>query len=137
MTLTFRSPIVIRDITLRERIIGLDFGGGLLVTSFLSCFVLGMHYSGSNPWRSARVWGSLLGSGLSFLAFIYNEYKMGDKAMVHAHLIKKLDVCLNLAYGFFLAGMFFPLQYTLRKAVFDSSRLSWPCLSSRHSPTAR
>jgi hypothetical protein len=113
MTLTFRSPIIIRDISLRERIIGLDLGGGILVTSSLSCFVLGMHYSGSNPWRSAKVWGSLLGSGLSFLAFIYNEYKMRDKAMVHAHLIKKLDVCLNLAYGFFIAGTFFPLQYML------------------------
>ncbi|KAF9736974.1 hypothetical protein PMIN04_006605 [Paraphaeosphaeria minitans] len=113
MTLTFRSPIVIRDTALRERILGLDLGGGILVTSFLSCFVLGMHYSGSYPWSSPKVWGSLVGSALSFLAFIYNEYKMGDKAMVHAHLIKKLEVSMNLMYAFFLAGLFFPLQYML------------------------
>ncbi|KAF2449060.1 MFS gliotoxin efflux transporter glia [Karstenula rhodostoma CBS 690.94] len=113
MTLTFRSPIVIRDTKLRDCIIGLDLGGGVLVTSFLSCFVLGMHYSGSQPWKSPKVWGSLVGSALSFLAFIYNEYKMRDKAMIHAHLIKKLDVCMNLMYGFFLAGLFFPLQYML------------------------
>lgn len=113
MTLTFRSPIVIRDTPLRERIIGLDLGGGILVTSFLSCFVLGMHYSGSYAWSSPKVWGSLVGSALSFLAFLYNEYKMRDKAMVHAHLLKKFDVCLNLMYAFFIAGCFFPLQYTL------------------------
>ncbi|KAJ4356536.1 uncharacterized protein N0V89_004570 [Didymosphaeria variabile] len=113
MTLTFRSPIVIRDMKLRERIIGLDLNGGCLVTSFLSCFVLGMHFSGTHPWSSPTVWGSLVGSVLSFLAFIYNEYKMRDKAMVHAHLIKKWDVCLNLMYAFFLSGMFFPLQYML------------------------
>ncbi|KAL1606455.1 hypothetical protein SLS60_003859 [Paraconiothyrium brasiliense] len=113
MTLTFRSPIVIREMKLRERIIGLDLNGGILVTSFLSCFVLSMHYSGTHPWSSPRVWGSLVGSALSFLAFIYNEYKMRDKAMVHAHLIKKWNVSLNLMYGFFLAGLFFPLQYIL------------------------
>ncbi|KAJ4294143.1 hypothetical protein N0V90_007833 [Kalmusia sp. IMI 367209] len=113
MTLTFRSPLVPRETTLRQRIIGLDLGGGALVTSFLTCFVLGMHYSGTRPWSSPRVICSLVGSVLSFIAFVLNEWKMGDKAMLHAHLLRRPDIALNLIYVFFLAGVFFPLQFTL------------------------
>ena len=98
---------------LRDRFIGLDVSGGALVTSFLTCFVLGMHYIGTRPGSSPAVICSFIGSALSFLAFAYDQYIMGDKAMINAHLIRKTDVLFNLVYSFFLAGLFFPLQYTL------------------------
>lgn len=113
MTLTFRSPIIPRDMKLRDRILGLDLGGGVLVTSFLICYVLAMHYSSKQPWSSPAVICSLVGSALSFAAFVYDQHLMRDKAMVHAHLVRKPDILLNLIYSFFLAGLFFPLQYTL------------------------
>lgn len=113
MTLTFRSPIIPRDMRLRDRLAGLDLGGGILVTSFLTCFVLGMHYSGTQPWGSPAVICSLVGSALSFAAFVYDQYVLRDKAMVHAHLLRKVDIVLNLLFSFFIAGLFFPLQYTL------------------------
>ena len=102
MALSLKSPITIRETTLRQRIIGLDLGGGVLVTSSLSCFVLGMHYSGMRPWSALPVVGSLVGSALSFFAFIFNEWKMGEKAMVHAGLLRKPDILANLVFAFFL-----------------------------------
>ncbi|PVH97029.1 MFS general substrate transporter [Periconia macrospinosa] len=114
VTLSFNSPLQPpREKTVLSHIIGLDLNGGILVTAFLSCFVLGMHYVSTQPWTSPSVWGSLLGSALSFLVFLLNEYKMGPHAMVHAHLLRKPKIALNLVYMFFFAGVFSPLQYTL------------------------
>lgn len=114
VALSFRSPIrPPLNTTLLQRIVNLDLFGGCLVTSFLTCFVLGMHYSSTYPWTSPRVICSLIGSLLSFLAFVFNEYKMSSKAMVHAHLIRNPKIALNLAFMFFFAGLFHPLQYTL------------------------
>ncbi|CAI6339965.1 unnamed protein product [Periconia digitata] len=114
VALSFRSPLTPpREMKRIQRFASLDIGGGLLVTSFFTCFVLGMHYSSISPWTSPRVLCSLIGSFLSFCAFVFNEYKMGDKAMVHAHLLRRPKVALNLAFMFFFAGVFQPLQYTL------------------------
>lgn len=45
--------------------------------------------------------------------FIANEWRLGDKAMIQAHLLRKRAIVLNLVYIFFLAGLFFPLSYAL------------------------
>ncbi|KAK3214154.1 hypothetical protein GRF29_28g2197663 [Pseudopithomyces chartarum] len=66
-----------------------------------------------NLLRACDALFHLVGSALSFAAFVYDQHLMRDKAMVHAHLVRKPDILLNLIYSFFLAGLFFPLQYTL------------------------
>lgn len=113
MFLAFKDPIQPRVATLREKIRCLDLNGAIILSGCFSCFVLAMHWIGVNSWTSARVVGSFVGFGLLLACFAINEWAMGDKAMIQAHLLKNRLVLANLSYIFFLAGAFFPLMYTL------------------------
>lgn len=113
MFLCFKDPIRPKSATLREKILNLDLNGGTLLSGSLSCFVLAMHWIGINSWTSPRVIGSFVGFVGLLVCFVINEWAMGSKAMVQAHLFKNKLVLANLCYIFFLAGAFFPLMYTL------------------------
>jgi len=109
----FTPPIAPKEASLRERIIQMDLLGGTLITGALSCFVLAMHWSGIYRWSSPRSILSFVGFILLLLLFVMNEWRMGKKAMVQHHLLKNVSVLPNLIYIFFLAGVYFPLLYTL------------------------
>ncbi|KAF2634775.1 MFS gliotoxin efflux transporter glia [Massarina eburnea CBS 473.64] len=109
----FRSPPVPHGLSIKERIIQMDLFGGALIAAFLSCFVYAMQRGGTHPWKESRVIGALVGFCFLFFAFVANEWWMGDKAMVQGHLIRNKRIASNLLFVFFLAGLFFPLIYTL------------------------
>jgi MFS transporter, DHA2 family, glioxin efflux transporter len=67
----------------------------------------------SSSWNNWRVVTSLTGAAVLLLLFIANELFMGDRAMIQSHLLRRKKIALNLVYQFFLAGLFFPLSYTL------------------------
>ncbi|KAF1941641.1 MFS gliotoxin efflux transporter glia [Clathrospora elynae] len=113
MFLCFKTPLKTREAPLREKLLNLDLNGATLLCGSFSCFVLAMHWIGINPWTRARIIGSLVGFAGLFVCFVINEWVMGSKAMVQAHLFKNKLVLANLWYAFFLAGAFFPLMYTL------------------------
>lgn len=113
MFLCFKNPSKPKEAPLLEKLINLDLNGATLLSGSFSCFVLAMHWIGINSWTSPRVIGSFVGFAALFLCFIFNEWAMGRKAMVQAHLFKDRLVLANLCYIFFLAGAFFPLLYTL------------------------
>ena len=56
---------------------------------------------------------SLCATAVLFVLFVVNEWLMGSRAMIQAHLLKKRNITLNLMFQFFLAGLFFPLTYAL------------------------
>ncbi|KAF2489106.1 MFS gliotoxin efflux transporter glia [Lophium mytilinum] len=109
----FMPPIPPREASLRERIVQIDLLGSILVTGALSCFVLCMHWSGIYHWSSPRAILAMVSFVVLMLAFFANEGFMGPKAMIQHHLLKNSAVLPNLIYIFFLAGVYFPLLYTL------------------------
>ncbi|KAF2865058.1 MFS gliotoxin efflux transporter glia [Massariosphaeria phaeospora] len=109
----FTPPIPPKAASMQERILQTDLLGGIIITGALSCFVLAMHWSGIYQWSSPRAVLSLIGFIALFLLFIANEWRMGDKAMIQHHLLKNMTILPNLVYIFFLAGVYFPLLYTL------------------------
>ncbi|KAF2258931.1 MFS gliotoxin efflux transporter glia [Lojkania enalia] len=113
MFLFFTPPVPPKEAALLERIVHMDLLGGVLISGSLSCFVLAMHWSGIYSWSNPRSILIFTSSILLFCVFCINEWRMGDKAMVQSHLLRKLTVLPNLIYIFFLAGLFFPLLYTL------------------------
>lgn len=113
MLLCFSNPSKPKDATLLEKLLNLDLNGAILLSGCFSCFVLAMHWIGIMPWTGSRVVGSFASSAALFLCFVINEWAMGDKAMIRAHLFRNKLVLANLLYVFFLAGAFFPLMYTL------------------------
>ncbi|KAH8693760.1 putative efflux pump antibiotic resistance protein [Talaromyces proteolyticus] len=97
-----------------EKLIQMDFSGSLLATGAMACFITAMHWGGATkPWSSGAVIGSLAGSAGLVILFMLNEWKMHDRAMVQGHLFKKSSFVANLVYSFFLAGLYFPLLYSL------------------------
>jgi hypothetical protein len=100
--------------SIREKLFQMDFTGSLLATGSMICFITAMHWGGvTKPWSSAAVIGCLVASaGLAGL-FIANERLMGNRAMVQGRLLRNYTFVANLVYVFFLAGLYFPLLYSL------------------------
>jgi hypothetical protein len=85
-----------------------------MIVGSLTCFVLALQRGGvMTSWRDWRVITCLAASALLTILFIANEWRLGDKAMIQAHLLRRRSIVLNLVYIFFLAGLFFPLSYAL------------------------
>ncbi|KAF2475230.1 MFS gliotoxin efflux transporter glia [Lindgomyces ingoldianus] len=113
MVFFFTSPIPPKEATLKEKVVCMDLNGGVLVTGALSCFVLAMHWAGIRSWNSPAIILSLAGFGTLSIVFLLNERFMGPKAMIQSHLLRSRRVLTNLIYIFCLAGVFFPLLYSL------------------------
>lgn len=113
MVLTLKHSLRPREAPFSQKIFNLDLNGATLIAGCFSCYVLAMHWIGINSWTSPRVVGSFVGFALLLACFVGNEWAMGNKAMVQAHILKHKLVPANLCYIFFLAGAFFPLMYTL------------------------
>ena len=80
----------------------------------MALLVLALEHAGvTASWRSWRVVLSLCGCGILAALFVINEKLMGSRAMIQSHILKKRNIAANLAYMFFLSGLYFPLSYTL------------------------
>lgn len=113
MLLFFKAPIMPKEGTLKHRILQTDVLGGILLSGALSCFVLAMHWSGIYGWANFRSVLAAVSFVLLMAIFVANEWQMGDKAMVQRRLLANGVVLPNLIFVFFLAGLYFPLLYTL------------------------
>ncbi|KAK5061124.1 hypothetical protein LTR84_007666 [Exophiala bonariae] len=116
MTLSLKVPTAAQPNpnSLKEKVVSLDLPGASLVAAAMSCFVLALQRGGvSTSWRDWRVITCLVGAALLTILFVANEWRLGDKAMIQAHLLRKRAIVLNLVYIFFLAGLFFPLSFAL------------------------
>jgi hypothetical protein len=109
----FSSPVPPRTASLRERILHTDLLGGTIMTGSLSCFVMTMHATSIYGWSSPHSLPIFISGILLFLLFTLNEYHLGPRAMIQPHLLTNRSILPNLIYSFFLAGVFFPLLYTL------------------------
>lgn len=114
MSVFFSPPAnALLQTSFKSKLAHTDLAGALLATAALSCFVTAMHWAGALPWNSTPVIGSLVGFGSLTVVFVANEWFMGPMAMLQGHLFRKKAILLNLAFSFFLAGVFFPLLYSL------------------------
>jgi MFS transporter, DHA2 family, glioxin efflux transporter len=100
--------------SIREKLFQMDFTGSLLATGSMVCFIKAMHWGGvTKPWSSTAVIGCLVASAVLAGLFIVNERLMGSRAMVQGRLLRNYTFVANLIYVFFLAGLYFPLLYSL------------------------
>ncbi|KAH8662629.1 MFS gliotoxin efflux transporter glia [Xylariales sp. PMI_506] len=101
------------QMSLKSKLVHTDPIGAFLATGALSCFVLAMHWAGTLSWKSAQIIGSLVGFCGFAVGFITNEWIMGPMAMLQFNLFQKRGILVNLTFSFFLAGVFFPLLFSL------------------------
>lgn len=116
MTLSFKTPrhVTPRPATLREKAAHMDLVGVTVLLASITSFIFSMHYL-STP----KGWTNLITILLfiSFLIlsalFILLEHRMKPTAMIRLDLLKKRQFLGNCIYVFFLAGLYFPLLFSL------------------------
>ncbi|OKL64027.1 hypothetical protein UA08_00105 [Talaromyces atroroseus] len=101
-------------LSLHKKLLQMDFSGSLLACASMTCFITAMHWGGVvKSWSSGAVVGCLVACAAFAGLFILNERLMGDRAMIQGRLLKNRVFVANLVYEFFLAGLYFPLLYSL------------------------
>ncbi|KAH8592860.1 major facilitator superfamily domain-containing protein [Bisporella sp. PMI_857] len=102
------------EATLREKMLQLDPSGIVLVLGAVICYVLALQWGGvSLPWNDSKVIGLFVGFGLLFIAFGFNEWWLGERAMLPPRLIKNRYIYQGMAYAFTIAGCYFIILYYL------------------------
>ena len=92
----------------------MDFGGSALIICSVICLLLPLQWGGiTKAWSDSTVIGTLVGSGLILIAFVINEYYMGDRALLVPRLLKQKSFALASAYMLFNSAAFFILIYYL------------------------
>ena len=101
--LTFTTPTAAKPVkaTWFEKLLQLDLGGSFLIMAAVVCYLLALQWGGiSRAWSDADVVGTLVGFGLLVIAFIVNEYFMGDRALFLGRLIKDRGISTRNVFIF-------------------------------------
>lgn len=116
MTLSFKTPrhITPRAGKLSEKALQMDIGGVAILLSAVASFIFSMHYLGTSQGWSNKTAILLLAASI-FLAtlFILEQIKMKSTAMIRIDLLSRRQFSGNCIYVFFLAGLYFPLLFSL------------------------
>ncbi|KAL9062495.1 MAG: hypothetical protein Q9161_009796, partial [Pseudevernia consocians] len=116
MSLCFQTPKSSRPMkaTMPEKWLQMDPLGAAVVIGGVVCYLLAMCWGGINfAWASPQVLATLFLFGTTVILFLALEWMIGSRAMLQLRLLKDGVVISNLAYIFFLAGIYFPLLYFL------------------------
>lgn len=102
------------EATFREKMLQLDPTGIVLILCAVICYVLALQWGGvSLPWNSSKVIGLFVGFGLLLVAFGFNEWWLGERAMLPPRLLKNRYIWQGMAYSFTIAGTYFLVLYYL------------------------
>lgn len=116
MTLSFETPrhITPKPGTLREKAIQIDIGCVAVLLAAVASFIFSMHYlSTPQGWTNKLAIVCFAGSITLSSLFIILEYKMKSAAMIRIDLLERRQFFGNCIYIFFLAGLYFPLLFSL------------------------
>ncbi|KFY81392.1 hypothetical protein V500_11456 [Pseudogymnoascus sp. VKM F-4518 (FW-2643)] len=102
------------EATFREKMLQLDPIGIVLILGAVICYVLALQWGGSTlPWNSSEVIGLFVGFALLLIAFGFNEWWLGERAMLPPRLLKNRYIHQGMAYSFTIAGTYFLVLYYL------------------------
>ncbi|KAI1105366.1 DNA repair protein RAD50 [Jackrogersella minutella] len=100
--------------TWKEKFFQADLNGTFLIMGAVVCFILAFQWGGTSlPWSDSRVIGTLVGFVLISVAFVINEFWMGERALLEPRIMKIRRVWANGGHVFFISGGFFVLIYYL------------------------
>ncbi|KAL8650813.1 MAG: hypothetical protein Q9210_003611 [Variospora velana] len=92
-----------RKLPLLRKLRHLDPVGVCLLIASVCCLVLSLQWGGfTEPWRSPKIIGLLIGSALIGIAFFVYEWKIGDNAMLPLRVFGQRSVLIGCLYGCFL-----------------------------------
>jgi hypothetical protein len=90
-----------REIPIKDKIIGLDFPGVIIIIASVSCLFLALQEGGvTAPWNSARPIGLIVGFGLLLIIFGIWQWKAGENATIPLRYLKDRTVLWGSIYLF-------------------------------------
>ena len=92
-----------RKLSVKKKLQHLDPFGVCLLLGAVCCIVLSLQWGGSRfPWRSAKIIGLFIGSGLLGVFFFVFEWRLGETAMLPLRVFGQRSVMLGCLYECFL-----------------------------------
>ncbi|KAI9642731.1 hypothetical protein NHQ30_008462 [Ciborinia camelliae] len=99
----YRSPpqAAPAKIPLKQFILNMDIPGIILLLGSLTCFFLALEWGGATKaWSSSDVIGVLVGFAVLLIAFIANEWRSGEKAILVPRILKNRTLAACAAFVF-------------------------------------
>ncbi|KAF2002924.1 MFS general substrate transporter [Amniculicola lignicola CBS 123094] len=91
-------------VSVRNRIKELDLPGAVFLICAIVCLLLALQWGGQTyPWRSSKVWGTLLGFGLLIPIFICIQFYQKDRATIPVRVFKKRTVLVSCVFSALLS----------------------------------
>ncbi|KAF4831657.1 Efflux pump roqT [Colletotrichum tropicale] len=95
-----------------QKIRGLDYLGMVLLLPGITLFLLALQFGGTLfSWNDARTIACFVVAGVLIIAFVVEQWWMGEKALVPPRLIKMRVVIFGAFFGFCIDSAFFTLVY--------------------------
>ncbi|KAF4912758.1 Efflux pump roqT [Colletotrichum viniferum] len=95
-----------------QKIRGLDYLGMVLLLPGITSFLLALQFGGTLfSWSDARTIACFVVAGVLIIAFVVEQWWMGEKALVPPRLVKMRVVIFGAFFGYCIDSAFFTLVY--------------------------
>ncbi|KAJ9403808.1 hypothetical protein DTO045G8_8460 [Paecilomyces variotii] len=112
----FKNPPAARpaQASWKEKLLQMDLPGTFTIMAAVVCYLLALQWGGvSKAWNSRDVIGVLVGFGVLVIVFIIIEWRMGERALMPARILKQRNILVCSLYVLFVVGPMFILIYYL------------------------
>ncbi|KAK3292093.1 uncharacterized protein B0H64DRAFT_426309 [Chaetomium fimeti] len=117
LALVFKTPAVAmppEGVSLRERLLQLDWLGLVVIMGASTCFLLAMQLGSEvGEWSQPATIGLLVAFSALVVLFILVEWSQEERAMVQFRILKQWRILGNIICIFFVASVQLPLLYIL------------------------
>ncbi|KAE8423669.1 efflux pump antibiotic resistance protein [Aspergillus pseudocaelatus] len=111
------------------RVRSLDIIGIVLTIAWVCCLILALQFgSRASYWRSSRVIGLFVGSGLLLIAFSISQWRQGERSTIPLRILRQRSVIMGAIYSFFLEISIYVTLYYIQ-FYFQSAQLVSPTVS--------
>lgn len=92
------------NMTVKQKIMEIDLLGALFLICAIICLLLALQWGGTTySWKSATVWGCLLGFGLMIIIFTILQFRRGDRATIPPRIFGQRTILSACLYSCFLS----------------------------------
>ena len=92
-----------RNLPIRVKLRRLDLVGAAILICALCCLLLALQWGGTSvPWRSSRIIGLLIGSGLILICFFLLQWRLSDDGTMPLPVLFQRSVAFGSGFELFL-----------------------------------
>ncbi|KAF7861702.1 uncharacterized protein EAF02_010656 [Botrytis sinoallii] len=108
-----------KSLTIKQKILRIDFLGTLLLITALTCFFLAAQWGGTTySWSNSKVWGCILGFFLQIAAFSYLQRNNPDSSITKLHSLTVPPLSTFHFYGHSSTDSLFAILLSVRTWAF-------------------